>query len=399
MSASARRAPILVWSSATPPDNLDVFHRFTPIIDPVGKSRGRGDTHLLIGRVVQENAEVHLMRSSLSPLGVGCWSFGGGDYWGPANQAEINAVVRFAVDHGCNYFDTAEMYNNGGSESSLGQALRGIDRNKVIIGSKINPSNVQPQTLVEHCEASLRRLQTDYLDLYMVHWPITPHSIRHFTNEAIPTPSVPDAFATLMRLKQQGKIRHIGVSNFGRATLDEALATGAEIVVNQLPYSLLARAIELEILPYCSGKGIGVIGYMALWQGVLSGTYPTLDDIPIQQRRTRHFDSRRTPLIRHGLPGAEAQTTQALEAIRSIAQANGLTMAQIALKWAVAGEGIVCSLCGTRSVKKIQENLQVAASPLPSEVIAELNRATQPLLEALGPSFDYWEHPDNDRTR
>jgi aryl-alcohol dehydrogenase-like predicted oxidoreductase len=332
-------------------------------------------------------------------LGLGCWSFGGGDYWGPADQGEINEVVRFAVEHGCNYFDTAEMYNNGGSESSLGLALRGIPRSKVLIGSKINPSNVQPRTLVEHCEASLRRLETDYLDLYMVHWPITPHSIRHFTKEPIPTPSVPDAFATLMKLKQQGKIRHIGVSNFGRAKLDEALATGAEIAINQLPYSLLARAIELEILPYCRSKGIGVIGYMALWQGVLSGAYATLDDVPVLQRRTRHFDSRRTSLIRHGLPGAEVETTQALAAIRSIATANKLTMAQISLKWAMAGEGIVCSLCGARSVAKLRENLEAAESPLGTAVVAELNRATQPLLEAMGPSFDYWEHPDNDRTR
>ena len=161
----------------------------------------------------------------------------------------------------------------------------------------------------------------------------------------------------------------------------------------------LARAIELEILPYCRGKGIGVIGYMALWQGVLSGAYRSLDDIPVQQRRTRHFDSRRTPLIRHGLRGAEAQTIQALAAIRRIAEANGMSMAQVSLKWAMAGEGIVSSLCGARAVKKLRENLEAAESPLPPQIIAELNEATQPLLEALGPSFDYWEHPDNDRTR
>ncbi len=334
----------------------------------------------------------------LPALGLGCWVFGGGEYWGAHSQEDANAVVCCAVEHGCNYFDTAEMYNNGASESSLGRALQGIPRHRVTVGSKISPSNVQSKALVEHCEASLRRLQLDCLDLYMVHWPITPHSIRHFTAEPIPTPSVTEAFDTLVRLQKAGKIRHIGVSNFGRARLDEAMATGAEIIVNQLPYSLLARAIELEILPYCRSKGVGVIGYMSLWQGVLAGIYPTLDDIPVLQRRTRHFDSRRSPLIRHGLPGAEAETSRALVAIQSIAQANGMTMAEISLKWAMAAEGIVCSLCGARSVAKLRQNMQAAATPLNPEVVAELNHATRPLADALGPSFDYWQHPANDRT-
>jgi aryl-alcohol dehydrogenase-like predicted oxidoreductase len=335
---------------------------------------------------------------SLPALGLGCWGFGGGEYWGAHSQEEANALVRYAVEHECDYFDTAETYNSGASESSLGRALKGIPRHQVIVGSKISPCNAQPQTLAAHCEATLRRLQLDYLDLYMVHWPVTPHSIRHFTTEAIPTPSVTDAFDTLVRLQKEGKIRHIGVSNFGRARLDEAMSTGAEFVVNQLPYSLLARAIEVDILPYCRSKGVGVIGYMSLWQGVLAGIYPTLDDIPVLQRRTRHFDSRRSPLIRHGLPGVEAETSRALAAIQSIAQANGMTMAEISLKWAMSAEGIACSLCGARSVAKLQQNIKALASPLLPEVIAALNRATQPLADALGPSFDYWQHPDNDRT-
>jgi aryl-alcohol dehydrogenase-like predicted oxidoreductase len=336
---------------------------------------------------------------TLPVLGIGCWQFGGGEYWGPTDQAAVDAVVQLAVAHGCNYFDTAEMYNQGTSEEALGQALQPIPREQVIIGTKISPSNTQPQTLVEHCEASLRRLRTTYIDLYMVHWPITPHSIGHFTSQPMATPSVQDAFATLLRLQQQGKIRHIGVSNFGREKLDEALATGVQIAANELPYSLLARAIELEILPYCAAKGIGIIGYMALWQGLLAGVYKTVDDIPAWQRRTRHFDSRRSPLIRHGLPGAESQTMQALGAVQAIAQESGLTMAEIALQWAMAAPGIVSSLCGVRTIGKLQENLHAADTVLNPEIVAALNRATQPLLEALGPSFDYWQHPDHDRTR
>ena len=273
-------------------------------------------------------------------------------------------MVRFAVDEGRNYFDTAEAYNQGASESSLGQALRGIPRDKVLVGTKSAPRTRPRMCLVAHCEASLRRLGTEYIDLYMVHWPITPHSIVHFHPEPMATPSVPDAFATLARLRQSGKIRRLGVSNFGREKLDEALATGVGIVVNELPYSLLTRGIEHEILPHCRRRGVGVIGYMALMQGVLAGIYPTLDDVPVWQRRTRHFDSRRTPQCRHGTRGVERETTQALEAIGRIAERHGLGMAEISLRWAMAGEGITCSLCGTNSIEELKQNLAAARSPL-----------------------------------
>jgi len=335
----------------------------------------------------------------LPVLGMGCWAYGGGEYWGAQQQSDVDAVVHCAVAHGCNFFDTAEAYNQGASEASLGRALKGIRREQVLIGTKISPSNTAPKKLVEHCDASLRRLQTDYIDLYMVHWPITGHSIRHFTTEQLSVPRVPDAFATLMRLQQAGKIRHLGVSNFGAAKLDEALATGAEIVINELPYSLLTRAIELEILPHCRAKGIGVLGYMSLMQGVLADIFPSLAEVPVWQRRTRHFDSRRTPECRHGLPGAEAETEAALQSVRGIAKRHSLTMPEIALKWAFAGDGVTSSLCGSRNVRELESNIKAASEPLVPGLREELNRATQPLLDTLGPSFDYYESPANDRTR
>ena len=233
----------------------------------------------------------------------------------------------------------------------------------------------------------------------MVHWPITPHAIRHYNTASMPTPSVQDAFCTLVRLKQAGKIRHIGVSNFGTAKLNEALATGAEIVINELPYSLLTRAIELEMLPYCRDKGIGVLGYMALMQGLLADTFPTLGDIPALRRRTRHFDSRLVPQSRHGLAGAEAETHAALLAVRTIARRLGMSTAEIAMAWAFAGDGITSSICGLRNLRQLQISLKAASQSLPPAVIMELSRATQPLMEKLGPSFDYWESPENDRTR
>src|SRR5690606_5455375 len=119
----------------------------------------------------------------LSIIGTGCWSFGGGEYWGSQDQNDVNDVVHASVGFGINYFDTAEAYNDGRSETSLGIAMKGIPRDKLVIGTKVSPSNCYRDTLIEHCEGSLRRLETDYIDIYMIHWPIHPHSIRHFTQD------------------------------------------------------------------------------------------------------------------------------------------------------------------------------------------------------------------------
>ncbi len=339
---------------------------------------------------------------TLSVLGLGCWSFGGGAYWGDCDQAEADAVVRRAVELGITYFDAAEAYNAGRSEESLGKALTGIPRDRVIVGTKVSPSNCYARTLPAHCEASLRRLGLEYLDLYMIHWPIHPHSIRHFTSdEAIirNAPTVGEAFTALAELRRQGKIRHVGVSNFAGTRLEEALRIFPDIVVNQLPYSLLTRAVELDILPRCRRLGIGVIGYMTLLQGMLTDLYPTLDDIPPYQARTRHFSARRSELIRHGEDGAEGETAQALAGIRRIAREAGMTTADLAVKWALAGHGISCCLIGARKVAKLDANVQATTGPLSPDTIRALNAVTQPLLEKLGDGFDYYESVANDRTR
>jgi aryl-alcohol dehydrogenase-like predicted oxidoreductase len=338
----------------------------------------------------------------LPALGLGCWSFGGGSYWGECQQADADAVVLHAVELGITYFDAAEAYNEGRSEESLGKALKGIPRDRIIIGTKVAPSNCYAGTLPDHCEASLRRLGLDHIDLYMIHWPIHPHSIRHFTTDEaviLNPPRVEEAFSALIRLKQQGKIRYIGVSNFAENRLEEALAVCPDIVVNQLPYSLLTRAVERGVLPYCRTRGIGVIGYMTLLQGLLTDLYPTLDDVPPYQARTRHFNAARSSLIRHGGPGAEEETRVAIEEIRRVAREAGLTTAELAVKWALAGQGIVCCLIGARKVSKLESNVQAAAAPLSPALVQRLNAITQPLLDALGDSFDYYESIANNRTR
>lgn len=335
----------------------------------------------------------------LPVLGLGCWAFGGGDYWGPHEQGDADAVVRRALELGVTYFDTAEVYNDGRSEASLGQALRGLPRDRVVVGTKVSPAHVQPDVLPRRCEASLRRLGTDCIDLYMVHWPITPHSIRHFDARLEVCPAVDDAFATLIRLQEQGKVRHLGVSNFARNKLEEAQRHCPGLVANELPHNLLSRAIEREALPACRDLGVGAIGYMALLQGVLTDLYPTLDDVPPWQRRTRHFDARKTPAARHGLEGEEEAMAQALVEIRAVCRATGHSLSALALKWAVANPGLACTLVGSRSVEKLEANVRAVEQPLPAEIVARLDAITDPLKERLGPSFDYYESPQNDRTR
>jgi myo-inositol catabolism protein IolS len=338
----------------------------------------------------------------LSVIGAGCWAFGGGEYWGKQDQKDVEAVVLRSLELGINYFDTAETYNDGRSEESLGKALKGLSRDMVFIGTKILPSNCYPENLIEHCEASLKRLDTDYIDLYMVHWPIHPHSICCFTkdeNVIKNPPTAREAFETLEKLQQQGKIRHIGVSNFAVSRLKPLEALAPSIVANELPYSLLTRAIEYEVLPYCRTHGIGVIGYMTLMQGVLADIYPTLATIPDWQRRTRHFNSKSCLLSRHGGDGAEEATTEALAAIRRIARQAGITMPDLAVKWALAQQGITCALVGSRTVRELEANLEAAAQPLDGNLLAALNKATEPLKKTMGPSFDYYESVENDRTR
>lgn len=336
---------------------------------------------------------------TLSVLGLGCWAFGGGDYWGRQDQGDVDAVVRRAFDGGVRYFDTAEVYNDGRSESSLGQALRALPRDRVVIGTKVSPAHVQPEALPRRCEASLKRLGTDYLDLYMVHWPVTLPSIRHFAPEATVCPAVDDAFATLQRLQEHGKVRHVGVSNHSLARLDEARRHGPAIVANELPYNLLSRAIEWEVVPGCVERGVGVIGYMALLQGVLTEAHPTLADIRPWQRRTRHFDAARAPDARHGLRGEEDAMRNALDRLRGVCREQGRTLSDLALAWTIARSGLACSLVGSRSVAQLEANLRAVERPLSAEVVARLDEITRPLKERLGPSFDYYESPEHDRTR
>ncbi len=336
----------------------------------------------------------------LSVLGLGCWSFGGGNYWGQRDQKDVEAIVNTSLDLGINYFDTAELYNEGRSEESLGQALKSVARDSVVIGSKVSPANCQPKVLIQHCEASLKRLDTDYIDLYMIHWPVHTEAIRSFTKDEEKinnVPSIAEVMDTMIGLRKAGKIRHIGISNFAVSRMEE-MPDLSEVAINQLAYNIISRAIEIEVLPHCQQNGIGVMGYMGLMQGILADKWPNIDDIPLLRRRTRHFDSRKVPASRTAEPGFEAETGEALATIRKIGQETGLSMTDLSLKWIRANQAVTCNLVGASSVAQITGNAKAMDEELTDEVVQQLNQATDLLKDSLGNHIDLFESIANDRT-
>lgn len=337
---------------------------------------------------------------SLPILGLGCWSFGGGDYWGPRELKDEEAIVKTALDHGINYLDTAELYNSGRSEESLGKIMKSIPRDQVLIGSKVSPANCQPAILVKHCEESLRRLQTDYIDLYMVHWPVHAAAISSFTQdrERIENPPpISAVYDTLVKLQQAGKIRHIGISNFAVPRMAE-LPDLSNIAINQLAYNVISRAIELEVLPYCEEHGIGTMGYMGLMQGILSGRWSNFDEIPLLRRRTRHFDSSKVPASRTGEAGFESETAKVLAELQAISQETGYSMADLSLKWVCANPALTCNLVGASRPSQLEANAKAAEKPLEPAILERINNATASLRDQMGNHIDLFESVENDRT-
>jgi aryl-alcohol dehydrogenase-like predicted oxidoreductase len=335
----------------------------------------------------------------LPVLGVGCFSFGGGAYWGDQSQRDVDEVVGRALDLGVNFFDTAESYNGGTSELALGAALKGR-RDQAILCTKIQPDHCYRADVRRHCEASLARLGTDHVDIYMIHWPLNANSLKHYTEDAARLahpPSIGEALQAMDELRREGKIRHLGVSNFGVAQLREALAVGVPLALNELPYNLLARAIERALLPLCAQQGLGVLGYFSLAQGLLSGKFASVDELPPIRVRTRHFRGNR-PGSRHEGPGCEAETLAALNSLRAVAERAGLPLGDLALAWAISNPGVTCTLVGARNRAQLEANVRSAQTPLSPALRAELSRLTDPVLEILGAGTDYYQSPANSRS-
>jgi len=336
----------------------------------------------------------------VSSIGMGCWAYGGGAYWGEQSQSDVNEIVGAALDRGINFFDTAEMYNDGASETSLGKALVG-KRAMAVVATKISPANCGRDRLEKHLDASLKRLQTEYIDVYMLHWPINPKSIQHFTSDPATLanpPTVTEAFALLMEMQRKGKIRSIGVSNFGKTQLEEVLATGARIDVNEMAYNIVSRAIEKEIVPCCENNGISIVGSMALQQGLLAGLFAKPEDIPPAQVHSRHFKQERGGAqSRHHEAGAEEEIFALLAELRRMAGELNMPLAQLSLAWVLNKRFIASSLVGSRNIRELDANLVAADTVLPPDVIAAVDRLSLPVLEKLGYNADYYENTAHSR--
>jgi len=352
----------------------------------------------------------------VSAIGMGCFAFGGDrktgthlskemeklheGVWGDQKDEDTYATVKAALDAGINFFDTAEMYGDGYSEEVLGRALKksGYSRDSYLVATKVCENYLTPELLSQHLEASLARLQLDYVDLFQVHW----HS-----RAAVRTPAYPerplekeiplkDTMLALSALKASGKIRHIGVCNFGVKDIREVVSIGVPIVSNQVPYGLLWRGIEHELQSLCAEHGIAMMPWGPLFQGILCGKFKTADDVPPGRARTRLFSNKR-PQQRHGEAGLEAETFAAVEAIRKIAEGAGRPMTDTSIAWVLQQANIGTCLMGARNAAQLKSNLAALKTKLDEHTLGQLDAATRDVKQKLGTNIDPYETSANSR--
>ena len=318
-----------------------------------------------------------LGRSDLevSTVCLGCWALIGGATWGPQDRDESLATIRAAVEAGVNFFDTAPVYGDGESEALLGEALAGVRRD-VAIATKVSGDQLAPADVAASCERSLRLLKTDVIDLLQVHWP--PRDVP-----------LAETLGAMERLKEAGKVRAIGVSNFGASWLGELTRLG-RVETNQLCYSLLFRAIEFEVQPACVEEEIGILCYGPICQGLLTGKFASPDAVPDGRARSRLFSKDR-PQARHDEPGCEKEAFEALAGVRRIAESLSMPMGRVALAWALAQPGVTSVLAGARSAAQARENALAGEVSLPAEAIEELSAVTAAVKAHLGANLDMWQ--------
>ncbi len=322
---------------------------------------------------------------SVSKLCFGCWGITSDFHWGDRVEEESLAAMQAAVDAGINFFDTAPVYGDGASETLVGKfCANGNLREQLVIASKVRPDCMRSEQVVSGCEESLKRLQTDRLDLLQTHW----------TDRNIP---LSETWEAMLQLQEQGKVRYIGVCNMGVGDLSE-VAPIEKPLTNQLPYNLLWRMIETDILPRCVRDGIGVLVYSPLMHGILADKYQAAAEVPDGRARSRHFTTERS-LARHGEPGCEQETFAALDGIRRIAQEINRSMTDLALAWTIHQPGVASVIAGARNAEQLQQNLSFMDRPLSQDVLQELDKATAPLQAALGPNPDMWDGGENSRYR
>lgn len=302
----------------------------------------------------------------VSRICAGCWQAAG---WSTSDDERFVRTVRHALDSGINFLDTAVGYGAGHSEELVGKAIEGR-REEVVVASKLRPGRDAPDDLREELEGSLQRLGTDYIDLYQQHWP----------SKNVP---LADTVGELVRLKEEGKIRAVGVSNYMEPEWEE-IDDPSVIDCLQPNYSLLWRSIEPNVLPLCRRNDIGIITYSTLCQGILAGKFESLDEVPEDSRSS----NRR--LTEEEFP----QVLEVIEVLREVAESHAKTMAQTAIRWVLEQEGVTCAIVGASRPEQVDDNLGALGWTLDDEACERLSEVSRPLSADLEPHDTLWGwHP------
>lgn len=282
-----------------------------------------------------------------SVIGLGTWAMGG-DSYGKVDDYQSMDTIRASIDAGVNLIDTAPAYGAGHAEEVIGFALKGIDRSKVVIATKFGvyrtpdggyPKCARPDTLRNQLEMSLLRLKTDYVDVYQFHWPD-------------PEVRIEDALEVIEKLRQEGKVRAIGVSNFSPEQMDIARSV-CPLASLQPPYSLLDRRYEDGIQPYCEKNNIGVLSYGSIGSGVLSGKYT---ERPVFTGHDTRAGFYRRFYSEENWP----RTNALVNALREAAQAHGAPTVHAAINWVLASPGMTSALVGAKTPEQAVQNAAAA---------------------------------------
>ncbi len=308
----------------------------------------------------------------ITPIAFGAWAAGGW-MWGGTDQQEAVAAIRRSVELGVTTIDTAPVYGFGLSEQIVGEAIRGM-RDKVQILTKFGmrwdstkgqfafdsedadgkPTKIYKyagrESVIRECEESLQRLRTDYLDLLQIHWPD-------------PTTPIDETFEAVAKLLKDGKIRAAGVSNYDAAQMEAAHRT-MPLASNQVPYSMVKRDIEADVVPWCREHNVGILAYSPLQRGLLTGKMkPGYTFSAGDHRAGLHFFKNENL----------ARTARFLEQIRPLADDKGCTLSQLVIAWTIRQPGITCALVGARNPKQAEENAAAADVQLNAAEIGQIN--------------------------
>lgn len=301
----------------------------------------------------------------ITPIGFGAWAIGGGNWefgWGPQDDQQSIAAIRRAIDLGMNWIDTAAVYGLGHSEEIVGQAIKGMAQRPYIFTKCSMVWNDQGQishslkadSIRREAENSLRRLGIDVIDLYQIHWPD-------------PDPEIEEGWSTLAALKREGKVRHIGVSNFNVEQLRRAEAI-APVETLQPPCSLLERDVERDVLPYCLERQIGVIVYSPMYSGLLTGamTRDRIARMPEDDWRKRDPQFQE-PLLTRNL--------ELVERLRQVAARYGRTPGEVAIAWTLRLPAVTGAIVGARSPEQVAGIIGAGEFRLTDEAAREIEAA------------------------